>query len=410
MALLLDGMEYDVKTPEENVDDLITFINDYCAANNVTNSLGEVIYIENTEANPFYMLAYGLSYLTTVMQKLIYNAGCAISLSESSPRQLLNLSDIAGIKRATATRTVIQGVVYAQQEIEDTGTCVITQNLEATITIAGMDVTFHPAFDVTIPAGESRAIVLIAEQYGSYSIAANTITQFDDTIPGFRMMATSASTPGQDMEPIASLRARLQRRSVEGTQTDRAAAAIQSLEGVAMCNIYFNYSPREVEYVAYGDSSITVQPRTALLIVQGWSNDIAKVFYRYLFCATSGGDVPGAQALTYTTKAGQELTIYVVPPHPRSIYINVYIKNRLSYEQVDGIKDVICSLAGTLAIGQELSSADVINVVSSNYSNLTVQGSTISLTGADGTYAYKQTPEATDVLIFNADNIHVIEV
>lgn len=408
--ILLDGIEYDVKTPEENVDDLITFINDYCAANNVTNSLGEVIYLENTEANPLYMLAYGLSYLTTVMQKLIYNAGCAISLAEASPRQLLNLSDIAGIKRSAATRTVIQGVVYAN--LEDTGAvdCVITQDMEATITIAGMDVTFHPAFDVTVPVGESRAIVLIAEQYGAYSIAANTITQFDDIIPGFRSMATSASTPGQDVEPIASLRARLQRRSIEGTQIDRAAAAIQSLEGVAMCNIYFNYSPSEVEYVAYGDSSIAVQPRTALLIVQGWSNDIAQVFYRYLFCATSGNDVAGAQPLTYTTKAGQELTIYVVPPHSRNIYINVYVKNKLSYEQVDGIKDVVCSLAGVLSIGQELASSDVINIVSSNYSNLTVQGCEISLTGVEGSYAYKQTPETTDVLIFNADNVHVIEV
>lgn len=408
--LLLDGIEYDVKTPEENVDDLLTFINDYCMANGITNSLGETIYIENTEANPLYMLCYGLSYLTTIMQKLIYNAGCSMSLAESSPRQLLNLSDIAGIKRATATRTVIQGVVYAN--LEDTGAvdCVITQDMEATITIAGMDVIFHPAFDVTVPVGESRAIVLIAEQYGAYSIAPNTITQFDDIIPGFRMMTTSASTPGQDMEPIASLRSRLQRRSVEGTQIDRAAAAIQSLEGVAMCNIYFNYSPSEIEHVTYGDSSIPIRPRTALLIVQGWSNDIAQVFYRYLFCSTSGGDVAGAQPLTYTTKAGQELTVYVVPPHSRNVYVNVYVKNRLSYEQVDGIKDVVCSLAGTLSIGQELSSSDVIGIVSSNYSNLTVQGADISLVGEEGTYAYKQTPESTDVLIFNADNVHVVEV
>lgn len=408
--LLLDGIEYDVKTPEENVDDLLTFINDYCMANGITNSLGETIYIENTEANPFYMLCYGLSYLTTIMQKLIYNAGCSMSLAESSPRQLLNLSDIAGIKRATATRTVIQGVVYAN--LEDTGAvdCVITQDMETTITIAGMDVTFHPAFDVTVPVGESRAIVLIAEQYGAYSIAPNTITQFDDIIPGFRMMSTSASTPGQDMEPIASLRSRLQRRSAEGTQIDRAAAAIQSLEGVAMCNIYFNYSPSEIEHVTYGDSSISVRPRTALLIVQGWSNDIAQVFYRYLFCSTSGEDVVGAQPLTYTTKAGQELTVYVVPPHSRNVYVNVYVKNHLSYEQVDGIKDVVCSLAGTLSIGQELSSSDVIGIVSSNYSNLTVQGADISLVGEEGTYAYKQTPESTDVLIFNADNVHVVEV
>lgn len=408
--LLLDGLEYEVKTPEENVDDLVTYINDYCMANNVKNSLGEVIEIEATEANPLYMLAYGLSYLTTVMQKLIYNAGCSMSLAEASPRQLLNLSDIAGIKRNTASRTTIQGVVFANLPDVQAEDCIITQDMTATITIAGVDIVFHPAFDVTVPIGESKAIVLIAEQYGAYNIAANTITQFDDDVPGFRMMTTSASTPGQGAESIASLRARLQRRSTEGTQLDRAAAAIRDLEGVAMCNIYFNYSPSEDELIPYGDGTITVAPRTAILLVQGWNADIARVFYRYLFCRTSGADVPGVQELTYTTKANQVLSIYVIPPKARNIYIKVYIKNTLSYEQVDGIKDVICSLAGVISIGQEIASTDVTGIISANYSNLTVQGCSLSLTGNDGDYSYKQSPAATDVLVFNANNIEVIEV
>ena len=411
--ILLDGIEYEVKTPDENLDDVVTYINDYCQANDIKNSLGETIYIDANEANPLYQALRGLSYLTTIMQKLQYSAGCSVSVAESSERQLLNLSDIAGIKRTKPTHTTIAGVVYANLEEAGAVECVITREMEATITIAGVDVVFHPAFDVTIPIGESRNIVLVAEQLGSFNISANTITNFDDPVPGLRMMSTGASTPGQERESIASLRERLQRRTVDSTQIEKAASAIQNLEGVAMCSIYFNYSPREDETVPYGNTNITVPPRQALVFVQGWSTDpvaIARTFYRFLLCKTAGGDVEGHQEQTYETRAGQALTVNILPPKQQAVYLRIYIKNVLSYEQVDGIKDVICSMAGSLTIGQGISSVDIIKYVSSVYTNLTIQGAEVSLTGEDGTYSYVQVPYPTAIFYLNVDNIDIVEV
>lgn len=411
--LLLDGIEYTVKTPDENLDDIITYINDYCQINNITNSLGEVIYIEANEANPLYQLLRGLSYETTIMQKLLYSAGCSISVAESSERQLLNLSDIAGIRRTKATHTVINGVVYANETGPEAVDCVITQDMTATITIAGTEVVFHPAFDVTVPIDESRNIVLVAEQFGAFNISANTITVFDDPVPGLRLLSTGASSPGQDLETIASLRERLQRRTVDSTQVEKAASAIQNLEGVSMCSIYFNYSPRESEQVPYGASLVTVPPREALVLVQGWSTDptaIARTFYRYLMCKTAGDDVTGVQWQDYTTKAGQTLRVWILAPKQEPIYIRIYIKNVLSYEQVDGIKDVICSMAGNLVIGQSISSVDIIKYVSSVYTNLTIQGAALSKTGEENSYSFVQTPNPTSVFTLNVDNIAVVEV
>lgn len=410
--ITLDGIEYDVKTPDENLDDVITYVNDYCVANDIKNSIGEVINVEPNEANPLYQMFRGFAYLTTVMQKLIYSAGCSMSIAEASERQLLNLSDIAGVKRTQATRTIISGVVYANVESEEAVPCVITQDMTATITIAGADVVFHPAFDITVPIGESRAIILIAEQYGSYNISANTLTQFDDPVPGFRSMATYNSTPGQALETIASLRNRLQRRAVEGTQIERAETAIQNLEGISMCSIFFNYNPWEPTSIAYGNTSITVPPRQAILLVQGWSveaNAIAKTFYRYLLCKTAGAGVPGAQTQKYITHSNQELTVNILPPVQQDLYIKVYIKNTLSFEQVDGIKDVVCSLAGSLVIGQSISAVDITNAVAAIYTNLTIQGAEVSLTGDEGTYSYMQAPAQTAVFSFNIDNISVVE-
>ena len=46
----LDGVEYSVATPEENVTSMVDYINNYCAVNNIRNSKGELIYIEQNNA------------------------------------------------------------------------------------------------------------------------------------------------------------------------------------------------------------------------------------------------------------------------------------------------------------------------------------------------------------------------
>lgn len=407
--LTLDGIEYTVKTPEENASDLVAYINNYCATNNIKNSKGETIYIDANESNPLYMMCFANAYLATILQKLIYSAGCNMSVPESSERQLLNIADIAGVARNAATKTVIQGTVYAN--LQDTGAvdCEITRDLTATVSSGTYTLKFHPAFDITVPINESRQIVLICEDYGAYNISAGTITQFDDQVDGFRSMTTLASTPGQDQESISSLRARIQRRTVEGTQADRAAEAIQSLDGVALCNIYFNESPTENQTV--GSRGLVVPPRQALLMVQGYSDDIAKTFFAHMICKTAGSTYAtsvGAYSQNYITKSNQTLQVWIVPPEQIPVYIKIYIYETLTYAQVDGIKDVISSLSSSLTIGQAITSKMVTDIVSENYADLTVQGADISADGS--TYSFSARPNSDAVFIFNLDNISVIEV
>lgn len=407
--LMLDGLEYTIKTPEENVSDVIAFINDYCANKGIKNSVGEIINIDVNESNPLYMMVYGLSYLTTVLQKLIYSAGCSLSVSESSERQLLNIADIAGVVRSAATRTIIQGTVYAMEQDVGAVDCVITRELSATVSSGTYNLVFHPAFDVTVPIGEARQIVLISEDYGAYNISEGTITQFDNIVPGFRKMVTKASTPGQEQESIPSLRARIQRRSVEGTQADRAAEAIQSLDGVALCSVYFNESPTNPQTI--GSRGLVVPPRQALLMVQGYSDNIAKTFFAHMMCKTAGETYPvnvGAYRQDYTTRAGQTLPVWVVPPEQVYIYIKVYIYETLTYAQIDSIKDAVCSLASNLTIGQTVTSKMITDVVTAACPDLTVQGADVSKNGT--TYSFNAMPNSDEVFIFSLDNISVVEV
>lgn len=407
--LTLDGIEYTVKTPEENASDLVKYINDYCAANNIKNSKGEVINIVANETNPLYMMIYANAYLATVLQKLIYSAGCTMSVPESSEKQLLNIADIAGISRNAATKTTIIGTVYANEP--DTGAveCVIKRTLSCTVTSGTYQLVFHPAFDITIPVGEARQIVLICEDYGAYNISKNTITQFDTPVDGFRKMTTLASIPGQVQESIASLRNRIQRRAVEGTQADKAAEAIQSLDGVALCSVYFNESPTATQYI--GSRALAVPPRQALVLVQGYNDNIAKTFFNHMICKTAGETYPqnvGAYVQNYVTRAGQSLPVYIVPPEQKPVYIKVFIYETLTYTQIDGIKDVICSLSSSLTIGQAITSKMVTDVVSETYADLTVQGAEISNDGAN--YSFSAVPSNDTIFIFNTANITVVEV
>lgn len=403
--LVLDGIQYQVKSPDENLDDIVTYVNNYCESHQIKNTKGETIYIDDNEANPLYQMFRGYAYMLSVIQKLVYSAGCSYSIAESSEEQLLNLSDIAGVKRTTPTRTVIPGVAYAAAE----NGCSITTEATATVVVSGEEIEFHPAYAVQIPAGGSAYIVLVANRVGPINLSENTITAFDEPIENLRLLTTGISTPGQDLETIASLRNRLQRRQTSNTQIERAADAIQALEGVAMCSIYFNYSSIDNENIPYGNTTVSLPPRQALLVVQGWStetNAIARTFYRYLMCKTGGGDVDGVLTQEYVTHAGQSLTVNILPPVSVPLYVKVYTRAILSDQQESSIKYTICALSGRLGIGQTVSSAIVLQTLLSTYSNLQIQG--VELSVDNETYTYEQTPSPLSLFALSIDNIMIV--
>lgn len=405
--LQLDGIDYTVNTPEENARQLVEYVNQYCQDRGIKNSKGEVVNIAINTANPLYMIVFGLSYLTTILQKLVYSAACALNVSESSERQLLNLADDAGVKRNAATKTTIQGTVYAVEPDVGASDCVISRDLSATVRTGTYNIVFHPAWDVTIPVNEARQIMLIAEVYGAYNISENTITEFDAPLPGFRRMVTKASVPGQDQESIASLRERIQRRSVEGTQVDRAAEAIRELDGVSLCNIYFNYD--SIGERAIGSRQLVVPARKALLMVQGYSDDIASTFYRYLLCETTGAEYPedvGVITQKYVTKSQQELSVYIVPPAQVPVYVRLFVNDSITYLEINGLKDAIASLSANLTVGQPITTKMVLDIAVATYKDLKFQGADVSKDGTS--YSYTCAPSEDAVFIFNMDNIQVI--
>ncbi len=400
----LDGIEYQVQDAETNAAFMITEINNYASANNIKNSKGELIQFEVNWANPLYMLLYGVGVLFNYVQQLLYSAGCSLSLGSSSDRQLLNIAEIANVKRRKATRTSITGTVYAVVEAEEgVESCEITTSLTCTVSTSGGTVIFKPAFDVSIPIGGSAKIILIAQDDGSYSLSENTITTFDENPTGFRTMITEASQPGQVEESISNLRQRLQNRAVSGTAIDRCKDDMMSLEGVSSCNIYFNTSGNTTVLI----NGCQVGPRQALLFVQGWNADIAKVYWSHLTVECAGSDSEDALEIDYETNGGQLLPVYVIPPTPLEILVYLYFREEITSDVIQSIIDDVMSLSSSLIIGQSLSSGDVIKKVQADFPSYHLLGCTMKDKDNIGNPGYRVVPNSYQLITFNSNDFTV---
>lgn len=395
----LDGIEYVVRTPEENAADLVEYINTYCKDNNVQNIYGETIQISANITNPLYMIIFGLSYLITICQKLIYSVGCSNSIAASSDRQLLNIAQEANIKRKPATATSILCTVYATED----GACNITTDLTATVLVGTESVVFSPAYSISIAPDTYANIMFISQSIGAWNISAGSIEGFDTPVANLSRIISQASVPGRTAETIAEFRQRLQKRTVSGTQLDRCMEAMLELPGITLCNIYFNYSAEDTVVV----SGVSIPPRQAALFIQGYSDKIAETFYNYLICNVAGKDSPNAITQTYVTKSHQELPVYIIPPTTVPIFMRIYINQSATPAIIDNVRETVMSLAGNMSIGQDLSISDVLTVLASDLPTVDCDSAELSLESGVG-YSYKLTPQAGQILTFVKENIEVI--
>ena len=406
----LNNIDYEIKTPLENCTDMIDYINDYCSTNNIKNSKGEVIYIDANETNPLYMILFGLGYLVSILQKLIYSVGTCFDIASSTDRQLLNIADIAGVRRKQASKTTIPCVIYANlpsTDLENPAVnCIITTDLTCTVKINAKNVVFHPAYEATLAPGDSVAMHLISEEAGSYVLTENTFTQFDENPEGFRKMTTDASVPGQELETISALRERIQNRQYVNTPQARCAQAIEALEGVNKCSIYFNYSFENEQIIGSGDSAITVPPQKAVLLVQGWNEDIARTFFNYLLCNTVGNAYSEVQKYRVSSADASVLSVYITKPASVPLYVRVYVQDTIGQSMSTNVRDTIASLAKDITIGEQITSAMLVDKIHSVYPTLNIQG--IDVSKDNISYSYKANISENELFTFNTTNISIV--
>lgn len=429
----LDGRQYTVKTASENTEDMRNTINTYCEAHDVRNSKGELIFIEARMSSPLYIILWALGYLATAIQNLIYSVGAAHNVQASSDTQLLNIAQMSNVKRGRASVTTIVVLVTAMTSDNpsydaEAEVCTITG--EDTVTING--VVYAPAVypSLRIAPGDVKPVTLIAQTPGGYSIAARTINSFDAPVTNLDFLTQpNPSIPGQEVESIANLRARIQRRQISGTNIDSAMDAIRALPGVTLCNIFYNMQiisdPSQPGKIVGDDTDyVIVPPRWALLIVQGYSQDIAKTYFNFLTAQTipwttdiAGNITPSFENLSpkakerilevqiFTTHAHQKIPVLIMNPRIKPVYVKVYIGITIASKVELSLKQAVCTVALNLTAGQSVTSAQILDALQ-EFKAYSLQGVLVS-SDEGVTYGYTTLQQDDLLWTFSIPNIRI---
>ena len=383
----LDGRSYVVNTPTDNAFALLDYVNQFMVDNDVRNKKGELVQFKISLASPIWLLIIGIGYLATVCQRIMYAVAQAFNIADCSDQQLLNLAKIARLSRKEGSYTTIVCTATAASG----GTCSITTDLEAKAEYEGVEYTFNPIYNVDIPAGTSAEVILICTVTGPVYLASGAITGFTSDPDYLENFTSSASQPGSGLESLSSLRTRLMTNEAISPLMG-AIQGLNALDGVTKAVVLFNSN--------YDSSMIlggkTVPPKRAIIFVQGYSDKIAKEYYKYMSAETY--DDGTAHQQSFVMENGQSFTANYYSPVAVDLYVRVSVTEALTLERRAEIAAAVANLSNTRAIGANYTSAFIIDTLNSNLNFPEITGVEIS---TDGT-------TWTDTTTFNEGNIGLL--
>lgn len=406
----LDGIEYQVKSAQENCDDMVGYINDYCASHDIKNSLGELIQIDKNRASPFYLLLLGLGYLVSGIQNLVFSAGCSLNIARSSERQLLDLCDIAGVRRNNATKTTIKCQIFVKAVDDYIGSTSgadtqlhITKDMSVTLASGSDNIIFHPAYEMWLDAGTNQMLVLVAESEGPYSFAANAFSNFDQQPKQVLKIIADAAVSGHAQETIPELRQRLLDRKTNYPITQQVSEAISELEGVTFCNVIFNYDSTTPMSIG----SVLVAPRKALVLVQGYNDRIAEVYYQYMLAESQ--EAPNRSLKQdWISRQGQKFPVYITPPKQHVVFVQVVVNAVINSNDIENLQECVCTIANQLEISESLDAARVVTLLRNEHGEIPVINVQLKLDGA-AEWAYIVKPEQDELIALYKENVVIQE-
>lgn len=393
--LELDGQGYQVASAADNAASAISFINQYCIDNQIKNLKGEIVSLEIAPASPLYLILLAFGYLATLCQNLLFNIGRMMNISSCTDNQLRTLGEITRMRPQTEGHTIVRCIVYASAS----GPCQILTTDSVTLQIGAAKIVFNPLFEVLIPPYSAMSIMLKAAVLGPFNIAAGVITAFDINPVNFMKMESLTAIPGRPAETMMQFRSRMQQRNLTYSAIEKCVEALRNLQGVSSANIYFNYTNQPEVIQGY-----QVNPRVALVFIQGYNEQIAQTIYSYLLCDT----MPGAFSQTYTLSNGQQRVAYWEAPVFIPILIRVYIREEISQQIEDSVRQAVQRLALYKDIAASVTAADIFGIMQEGLPSMVVIGAEVMLQG-DTAWSQKVQAGSNEVFEFLAPNISVVQ-
>ena len=383
----LDGRSYVVNTPTENAFALLDYVNQFMVDNDVKDKEGNVVQFKISLASPIWLLIIGIGYIATVCQKIMYAVAQAFNIADCSDQQVLSLAKIARLSRKEGSYTTVICTATASSN----GPCSITTDLETKVTYEDTEYTFKPVYAVTIPAGLSAEVVLICTVTGPVYFEAGAITGFETEVTNLDSFTSSAPQPGSGLESISSLRTRIMTNEAISPLTG-AVQGINALDGVTKATVLYN--PNYDSSMMLGGK--TVPPKRAIVFVQGYSDNIAREYYKHMMAQTY--DDGTAHQQNVVLENGQNFVLNYYAPVSVNLYVRVKVTSAQTVERELDIKTAIQNLSNSREIGENYTSAYIIDMLNVNLNFPEITGVELSTDGTNW----------SDVTSFNEGNIGLI--
>ena len=333
MSFEIDDRTWVPQTTNEHAVAWMEQINALLEANDVRDADGNIIKLSQNFANALYLqVLAGANRLADNDQKL-QKAINSFNIELCDDQQIENLLPIASITRNPGSYSTLVLTCTASED----GDCTIPAGTKAPYG----DVNFVVQTEAVIQAGQTQNINTVCDTIGVYAVLTGEVTSFDTQIPNLESVINNVSSvPGNNAETTASLRRRILRGQTIPYSLDGVKLALEELTGINHARVYFNNDNIAQKTLPGG---IVIEPRTAYIVVNGNSAELAETYAKYMSAPTQ--NAPGASPTgSYTTvdllvTAGE--SVATVPEGTRFIYNGVPFENdtevTISAEQTETI-------------------------------------------------------------------------
>lgn len=282
MSFNINGQTWQPKTAIEHADLIIDKINELLQENNVTDKDGNIVQLRKNYGNALYLLALGDGERFADNDAELTKAINSFNIELADDQQIENLLPIAAITRNPGSYSTLKLTVTASED----GECIVPAGTKAPFD----NMNFVTQVEAVIPAGQSQIVDTVADVIGPVVVLSGEVTSFESEIANLESVENfESSVPGNAAETTTSLRRRILKGQTIPYSLDGVKLALEELTGINHARVYFNFN---VEGNLTLPGNIEIDPRTAYIVINGSSDQLADTYARYMSAPTQ--NAPGA--------------------------------------------------------------------------------------------------------------------
>lgn len=420
-----------VSTPETNAHNYIEKVNKLLLDNEIKDRSGAIAYIKELPSNPAYLFALALGQMMTERQELVRDAYSCLDPSSCNDDRLLVLAQLSGLTRKAGTTGHLAIKLHNTKErivdmAQSDDTHTVYDDTQNRITVRSNNAfkdtinnkLWYIDQDISIRADDTVVVYAYCESQGAFNVNAGIPISPVTAVDGLESVTAQDAVPGNGLESVSSLRARLLMNTREDA-ISRCLTAVRQLPGIQYANLWFNELSNSP--LALTDGS-ALPARTAALSIRGTDieDSIGKTVYTWMNAPffnwkNSNGSPSSVHVGTVRTSSYTRGSTIIVVPYAVAkecpMDISVYIRqSTVKAGALTLAKDKLLAYSGTLAPGTSPSTSDTLKWLA-GFDRGEIIGTFISRHDAPtaGGQGYEAVLYPTEYATWSGDNIHVME-